>query len=83
MSVMEVVRSRPGGFRALGDGALETTSAAGALICHIFSARAQVARRWMQERPRAGWAAARARGKKGGRPPRQAGEPRGRMAYTM
>ena len=37
----------------------------------------------IQERTRAGLAAARARGKKGGRQPRQAGEPRVRMAYTM
>jgi DNA invertase Pin-like site-specific DNA recombinase len=37
----------------------------------------------MQERTRAGLAAARARGRKGGRKPRRAEEPRVRMAYTL
>jgi DNA invertase Pin-like site-specific DNA recombinase len=36
-----------------------------------------------QERTHAGLAIARARGKKGGRTPRHAEEPRVRMAYTM
>jgi Resolvase, N terminal domain len=71
------------GFRALCDGAIDTTSASGELIFHIFSALAQFERRLIQERTRAGLAAARTRGKKGGRQPRHAGEPRVRMAYTM
>jgi DNA invertase Pin-like site-specific DNA recombinase len=71
------------GFRALCDGAIDTTSASGELIFHIFSALAQFERRLIQERTRAGLAAARARGKKGGRQPRHADEPRVRMAYTM
>jgi DNA invertase Pin-like site-specific DNA recombinase len=37
----------------------------------------------MQERTHAGLAVARARGKKGGRTPRHAEEPRVRIAYTM
>jgi DNA invertase Pin-like site-specific DNA recombinase len=53
------------------------------LVFHIFSALAQFERRLIQERTRAGLAAARARGKKGGRKPRGADEPRVRMAYTM
>jgi DNA invertase Pin-like site-specific DNA recombinase len=83
VTVMEELRSRQGGFRARCDGAMDTTSASGERIVHICSAVAQCARRLMQERTRAGFAAARARGKKGGRQPRHAGEPRVRMAYTM
>lgn len=52
--------------------------------CHdIFSALAQFERRLTQERTRAGLAAARARGKKGGRKPLQPNEPWVRMAATM
>src|SRR5712691_320557 len=70
-------------FRSLSDGAIDTTTASGELVFHIFSALAQFERRLIQERTRAGLAAARARGKKGGRKPRCADEPRVRMAYTM
>jgi DNA invertase Pin-like site-specific DNA recombinase len=48
---------------------------------HIFSVLAQFERRLIQERTQAGLAAARARGKKGGRKPRHAEEPRVRMRY--
>src|SRR6266851_1678816 len=71
------------GFRSLCDGALDTTTATGELVFHIFSALAQFERRLIQERTRAGLAAARARGKHGGRTPRHADEPRVRTAYTM
>jgi DNA invertase Pin-like site-specific DNA recombinase len=83
VTVIEELLGRQVGFRALCDGAIDTTSASGELILHIFSALAQFERRLIQERTRAGLAAARARGKKGGRQPRHAGEPRVRMAYTM
>ena len=48
-----------------------------------FSALAQFERRLIQERTRAGLAAARARGKQGGWKPRHAEESRVRIAYTM
>src|SRR5215471_12880614 len=70
-------------FRSLSDGAIDTTTASGELVFHIFSALAQFERRLIQERTRAGLAVARARGKKGGRTPRRAEEPRVRMAYMM
>ncbi|MBI3280375.1 MAG: recombinase family protein [Acidobacteria bacterium] len=70
-------------FRSLSDGAIDTTTASGELVFHIFSALAQFERRLIQERTYAGLAVARARGKKGGRTPRRAEEPRVRMAYTM
>src|SRR5262249_61086047 len=53
------------GFRALCDGAIDTTTASGELVFHIFSALAQFERRLIQERTRAGLAAARARGRRG------------------
>lgn len=83
VAVIEELRGRPVGFRSLGDGAIDTTTASGELVFHIFSALAQFERRLIQERTRAGLAVARARGKKGGRTPLHAEEPRVRMAYTM
>jgi DNA invertase Pin-like site-specific DNA recombinase len=82
VTVIEELLRRQVGFRALCDGAIDTTTASGELIFHIFSALAQFERRLIQERTRAGLAA-RARGRTGGRRPRQAEEPRVRMAYTM
>jgi len=83
VTVIEELLGRQVGFRALCDGAIDTTTASGELIFYIFSALAQFERRLIQERTRAGLAAARARGRKGGRKPRRAEEPRVRMAYTM
>ncbi len=83
VTVIEALLGRQVGFRALGDGAIDTTTASGELVFHIFSALAQFERRLIQERTRAGLAAARARGKHGGRTPRHADEPRVRTAYTM
>ena len=54
------------GFRSLCDGAIDTTTASGEFVFHVFSALAQFERRLIQERTRAGLAAARARGKQGG-----------------
>jgi DNA invertase Pin-like site-specific DNA recombinase len=81
--VIETLRQRQVGFRSLGDGAIETTTASGELIFHLFSALAQFERRLLQERTRAGRAVARARGKQGGRTPLGAEEPRVRMACTL
>jgi DNA invertase Pin-like site-specific DNA recombinase len=83
VTVIEELLGRQVGFRAICDGAIDTTTASGELVFHIFSALAQFERRLIQERTRAGLAAARARGKQGGRKPRCAAEPRVCMAYTM
>ena len=48
---------------------IETTSAAGKLIFHVFAALAEFERNLIRERTRAGLAAARARGRNGGRKP--------------
>jgi DNA invertase Pin-like site-specific DNA recombinase len=70
-------------FRSLCDGALDTTTASGELVFHIFSALAQFERRLSQERTQAGLTAARARGRHGGRRPITADDPRVRMATAM
>jgi len=71
------------GFKSISDGAIDTTSASGELIFHIFSALAQFERPLIQERMRAGLTAARARGRKGGRPKMASDEPRIVLAQTL
>jgi DNA invertase Pin-like site-specific DNA recombinase len=83
VTLIEELLQRQVRFRSLCDGAIDTTTASGELVFNIFSALAQFERRLTQERTRAGLAAARARGRRGGRKPLQADHPRVRMAYTM
>ncbi|MEW9810137.1 MAG: recombinase family protein (plasmid) [Candidatus Symbiodolus clandestinus] len=71
------------GFRSLCDGVIDTTTASGELIFNIFSSLAQFERRLIQERTRAGLAAARARGKQGGRKKISSIEPKVLMAKNM
>jgi len=54
-------------FRSLTEG-IDTTTAGGELVFTIFAAVAQMERRLIQERTKAGLAAARRRGRIGGRP---------------
>jgi DNA invertase Pin-like site-specific DNA recombinase len=69
VNLIEDLKERGIGFRSISDGMIDTTSASGELVLNIFSALAQFERRLIQERTRAGLAAARARGRMGGRPP--------------
>ena len=55
------------GFRSLSDP-VDTTSASGRLIFHVFAALSEFERDLTRERTTAGLAAARARGRMGGRP---------------
>jgi DNA invertase Pin-like site-specific DNA recombinase len=55
------------GFRSLTEN-IDTTTAGGRLIFHVFGALAEFERELILERTRAGTAAARARGRMGGRP---------------
>jgi DNA invertase Pin-like site-specific DNA recombinase len=71
------------GFKSIQDGAIDTTTASGELMFNIFSALAQFERRLIQERTRAGLAAARARGRKGGRPGKSINDPKVQMAKQM
>jgi DNA invertase Pin-like site-specific DNA recombinase len=83
VTVIEALLRRQVGFRSLCDGAIDTTTASGEPVFHLFSALAQFERRLIQERTRAGLAAARARGKRGGRRPLRPEDPRVRMASMM
>ena len=69
VTLIDQLRDRSIGFRSVCDGAIDTTTPSGELIFHVFSALAQFERRLIQERTNAGLAAARIRGRKGGRPP--------------
>ena len=55
------------GFKSLSEQ-IDTTTSGGKLIFHIFGALAEFERELIRERTRAGLAAARARGRQGGRP---------------
>ena len=55
------------GFRSLQE-AIDTTTPGGKLVFHVFAALAEFERDVIRERTRAGLAAARARGRRGGRP---------------
>jgi DNA invertase Pin-like site-specific DNA recombinase len=55
------------GFKSLQEH-IDTTSAGGKLIFHLFAALAEFERDLLRERTNAGLSAARARGRKGGRP---------------
>jgi DNA invertase Pin-like site-specific DNA recombinase len=55
------------GFRSLQES-IDTTTSSGKLIFHVFGALAEFERNLTRERTQAGLTAARARGRKGGRP---------------
>lgn len=63
------LRDRGVGFKSLQEQ-IDTTTAGGQLIFHIFGALAEFERSLIRERTQAGLAAARARGRVGGRPKR-------------
>ena len=56
------------GFRSLTES-MDTTTNNGKLVFHIFGALAEFERNLIRERTQAGLAAARVRGRRGGRPP--------------
>src|SRR5271169_3505909 len=66
---LETLRVRGIGFRSLTE-ALDTTTAQGRLVFHMFGALAEFERSLIRERTRAGLAAARRAGRTGGRPPK-------------
>lgn len=68
VEIISDLEERGIGFRSLNEN-IDTTSAGGRLIFHIFGALAEFERSLIRERTMAGLAAARARGRKGGRKP--------------
>lgn len=64
----DLLEKRRIGLRSLTE-AIDTTSAGGRLVFHVFGAMAEFERSIIHERTKAGLEAARARGRTGGRPP--------------
>lgn len=69
IELMTLLSEKGIGFRSLSEQ-IDTTTSGGKLIFHIFGALAEFERELIRERTRAGLAAARARGRQGGRPKR-------------
>jgi DNA invertase Pin-like site-specific DNA recombinase len=67
IEAVSALRARQIGFRSLQES-LDTTTSGGKLVFHVFAALAEFERDLIRERTRAGLNAARARGRKGGRP---------------
>jgi DNA invertase Pin-like site-specific DNA recombinase len=67
IETVDALEKRGIGFRSLTES-IDTTTPAGKLIFHIFGSLAEFERSLIRERTNAGLAAARARGRKGGRP---------------
>ncbi len=73
LDFIEELCARGVAFRSLGD-AIDTTTAQGRFFLAIVGAFAELERALSRERTNSGLAAARARGRKGGRPSKLAGE---------
>lgn len=68
VQVVTMLQKKGVGFKSLTEGAVDTTNPAGELIFSIFAALAQFERGLIRERTHAGLAAAREKGRVGGRP---------------
>ena len=73
IEVVGDLEARGVGFRSLTEG-IDTSTAGGKLVFHLFGSLAEFERALIIERTKAGLAAARARGRKGGRPPKMTSE---------
>jgi DNA invertase Pin-like site-specific DNA recombinase len=67
IELIETLRGKGAGFQSLSDG-ISTTTAGGQLVFHIMGALAEFERSLIIERTKAGFAAAKRRGKYPGRP---------------
>ena len=67
IDTVNALADRKVGFRSLTEN-IDTTTSGGKLVFHIFGALAEFERELIRERTHAGLAAARARGRNGGRP---------------
>ena len=67
IDTVNALADRKVGFRSLTES-IDTTTSGGKLVFHIFGALAEFERELIRERTHAGLAAARARGRNGGRP---------------
>jgi DNA invertase Pin-like site-specific DNA recombinase len=83
VSIIRELKDRGVGFRSIGDGNIDTTTASGDLVFNIFSSLAQFERSLLQERTLAGLKSARARGRLGGRPKLLKDSPKIKMAKKL
>ncbi len=67
IETITALHEREIGFKSITEN-IDTTTSGGKLVFHIFGALAEFEREIIRERTKAGLLAARARGKKGGRP---------------
>ncbi len=82
IAMLAGLEERGVGFRSLTEQ-LDTTTSGGKLIFHVFGALAEFERDLIRERTRAGLAAARARGRRGGRPKKLGTPTRVALAQTL
>ncbi len=75
LAIVNTLKEKHVSFRSLTEG-MDTTTASGELLFHVFGALAQYERALIQERVIAGLAAAKRRGRIGGRPAAIVGEKR-------
>lgn len=68
LTIIDSLKNKQVAFRSLTEG-MDTTKPSGELLFHVFGALAQYERALTQERVMAGLAAAKRRGRTGGRPP--------------
>ena len=68
LEIVEAIREHGAGFRSLAED-IDTTTSAGRLVFHVFASIAEFERDRISERTKEGLAAARKRGRVGGRPP--------------
>jgi len=73
LAIVNALKEKQVAFRSLTEG-MDTTTASGKLLFHVFGALAQYERALIQERVVAGLAAAKRHGRIGGRPPAIVGE---------
>lgn len=73
LAIVNQLKDKQVAFRSLTEG-MDTTTASGELLFHVFGALAQYERALTRERVVAGLAAAKRRGRVGGRPPAIVGE---------
>lgn len=81
IETVNILQERGIGFKSLTEQ-IDTTSSGGKLIFHVFGALAEFERDLIRERTNAGLAAARARGRVGGRP-QKLDEKKLKMLYSL